>query len=109
MRRIHHEIRAFALFGIGQLPRQDGIEHFLRHVGACQNALALYFRRRGHNNHRIDPLLAAGFIQQRYIHHRDRRTGLLGVRQEFPMIGAQHRVHDLLQPLHRRGIMHHLG
>ena len=29
MRRIHHEIRAFAFFGVGQLPRQDGVELFL--------------------------------------------------------------------------------
>src|SRR6478609_5156998 len=39
VRRIHHEIRALALFGVGQLPRQDGVELFIRHVVAGQDAL----------------------------------------------------------------------
>src|SRR4051794_37755143 len=60
MRCIHHEIRAFAFFGVWQLPLQDGIEFFLGHVVAGENALALNFRRRGHYDDRIDPLLAAG-------------------------------------------------
>ena len=37
---IHHEIGAPALFGIGQLPRQDGIELFARHVVAGENPFA---------------------------------------------------------------------
>src|SRR5471032_3593179 len=37
VRCIHHEMRALALFGVGQLPRQDGIEFLRRHVVARQN------------------------------------------------------------------------
>ena len=107
MRRIHHEIRAFALFGIGQLPRQDGIELFAGHVVAAENAFALNFRRSRHHHHRIDALLAAGFEQQGHVDHRDRRAGALGVVEEFLAGGAQHRMHDLLKLLHRRGIVHH--
>src|SRR6266403_5345357 len=42
---IHHEIRTLALFGIGHLPRQDGIELFARHVVAGKNPFALNFGR----------------------------------------------------------------
>ena len=45
VRGIHHEIGALALFGVGHLPRQDGVELFAGHVVARQNSLALDFRR----------------------------------------------------------------
>src|SRR3977135_4256874 len=32
VRGIHHEIRALAFFGVGQLSRQDGVELFAGHV-----------------------------------------------------------------------------
>ena len=70
-------------------------------------ALALDFRRSRDHHHRIDALLAAGFEQQRHVHNRDRRAGLLGIVEEFLMRGAQHRMHDLLELLHRGGIVHH--
>ena len=88
MRGIHYEIRALALFGVGQLPRQDGVELFAGHVVARQNPLALNFRRRRDHHHRIDALLAAGLEQQRHIDHRDGRAGLLGVVEEFLTGGA---------------------
>ena len=65
VRGIHHEIRALALFGVGHLPRQDGIERLLCHGAARQDPLALIFRRRRHHHHGIDALLAAGLEQQR--------------------------------------------
>jgi hypothetical protein len=45
MRGIHHEIRTFAFFSIGQLPRQDSVEFLAGHVVARQDSLALNFRR----------------------------------------------------------------
>src|SRR5713226_2238694 len=60
VRGIHHEIRTFALFGVGQLPRQDGVELFAGHVVARQDTLALNFRRRRDHHYRIDAFLAAG-------------------------------------------------
>ncbi len=73
MRRIHHEIRALALFGIGQLPRQDGVERLVaswcRAPGSARAGSA--GSRRDHD-HGIDAFLAAGFEQQRDIHHHDR-------------------------------------
>src|SRR5260370_25728826 len=63
IRGIHYEIRALALFGIRQLPRQDGIELFTGHIVAGENPLALNFRRGRDHHHRIDALLATGLIQ----------------------------------------------
>src|ERR1700682_4525907 len=60
MGSIHHEIRTFALFGVGQLPRQDSVELFAAHVVARQDSLALNFRRRRDHHHRVDAFLAAG-------------------------------------------------
>ena len=80
----------------------------LGHVVARENSLALIFRRGRDHHHGIDAFLAAGLVQQRHIDHRDRRAGLLGVIKEFLPGGAEHRMDDLLQPLDRRGIMHHL-
>ena len=60
------------------------------------------------HHHRIDALLAAGLEQQRHVHHRDRRAGAFGIVEEFLVGGAQHRMNDLLEPLHRGGIVHHL-
>src|SRR5580692_7709269 len=60
VRRIHYEIRAFALFGVGQLPRQDGVKLFAGHVVARQDSLALNFRGAGDDDHRIDAFLAPG-------------------------------------------------
>src|SRR3984957_1479274 len=34
MRRIHDEIRALSLFGVGHLSRQDSVEFLIGHVGA---------------------------------------------------------------------------
>src|SRR6267154_5270748 len=41
VRSINHEIRTFALFGVGQLPGQDRLELFPGHVVALQDSLAL--------------------------------------------------------------------
>src|SRR5229473_8124272 len=68
VRSIHHEIRAFALFCVGQLPRQDGGELFPGHVVALQDSLALNFRRCRDHHHRIDAFLTAGLEQERHIH-----------------------------------------
>jgi hypothetical protein len=63
MRRIHDKIGAFALFGVGQLPRQDGVEFFRGHVVAREDPFALDLRRGRDHHDRIDPLLAAGLVQ----------------------------------------------
>src|SRR5580704_11879309 len=40
---IHHEIGAGALFRVGQLPREDGVELFAGYVVTRQDSLALNF------------------------------------------------------------------
>src|SRR5258705_260285 len=60
---IHHEIRAFAFFGVWQLPRQKGIEPFAGHAVARQDPLPLNFRARRDHHHRIDAFLAASLEQ----------------------------------------------
>src|SRR6201746_747230 len=57
---IHHEIGTPAFLRVRQLPSEDGVELFARHVVARQDALALDFRRGRDHHHRIDALLAAG-------------------------------------------------
>src|SRR5258706_13729217 len=52
---IHHEISAAAFFGVGQLPREDGIELFTGHVVARQDSLVLKFRRGRDHHHRVHP------------------------------------------------------
>src|SRR5258708_84154 len=99
MGRIHHEIGTSALFGIGQLPRQNGIELLARHVVARKNTLALNVRIRGDHHDGIDTLFATGFEQERHIDHRDRCAGTLGVVEELLEVRTQHRMHDLLQAL----------
>src|SRR5438067_13386750 len=74
VRSIHHEIRTFALFGVRQLPRQDGVELLDSHIVARQDSLPLNFRRGRDHDHRIDAFLAAGLKQQRHIDHGDGRT-----------------------------------
>ena len=77
MGRIHHKVGPTALLGVRQLLGEDRVELFGCHAVACQNALALNVRRRRHHDDRIDPFLTAGFVQQRDIDHRYRRTGTL--------------------------------
>ena len=81
----------------------------MRHGAARQNPLTLAFRAGRDNNHGIDALLAAGFEQQRDIHHHDGSAGALGFGQEFLAGGAEHRVNDLLKLLDGGRIVHHLG
>src|ERR1700730_7991089 len=59
---IHHEICALALFGIGQLPRQDGVELLYGHIIAGENPLTLNFRCGCDHHHRIDAFLASSLI-----------------------------------------------
>ena len=105
---IHDKVGALAFFRIGQLPRQDGVELFVGHVVARQDALALILFIGGDHHYGIDALFPTGFEQQRHVHHRDRCTGCLGLFEKFLMMGTQHRMHDLLQPLQRRGIIQDL-
>src|ERR1700722_270731 len=57
---IHHEIGAGTLFGVGQLPRENGVELFAGHIVARQDPLALNFRRCRYYHHRINAFLTAG-------------------------------------------------
>ena len=79
MRSIHHEMRALSFFRVGHLPRQNVLKLFLGHIRAGQNSLALQFRARCDNNHRVDTLLAAGLEQQGDVDDRDGRAGVFSV------------------------------
>ncbi len=44
---------------------------------------------------------------KRNVDHDDRGAGAFGILEEFLPAGAEHGMNDLLELLHRRGIVHH--
>ena len=110
MRRIHHEIRALALFGIGQLPRQNGVERLVaswcRAPGSARAAAS-------------GDVVTTTTASTRFSPPVSNSSGIsitttgapdaFGLIEEFLAGGAEHRVNDLLELLDGRGIVHHLG
>ncbi len=78
------------------------------HGAARQHALALQFRRGGDDDDRIDALLAAGLEQQRDVDARRRARRRPRRRRRISAARcAEHRMHDLLELLDRRRVVHH--
>src|SRR5690349_22192148 len=62
-RAIHYEMGAAALFLVGGLLGENGIEFSLAHVGAGEHALALHLGGGGNHDDRVDAILRADFEQ----------------------------------------------
>ena len=96
-RRIHHEIGAPALFLVGHLLGQQGMELLRRHAGPLEDAGALHVARRRHHHDGVDPPVAAGLEQQRNVEHHDRaRRAARASAGSAPRLAHQ-RMHDGLE------------
>lgn len=107
--RIDDEIRTFAFHRIGNLPGQYRLELRLRHLAAGHDALLLHIRRRCNHSYYVDPLVAARLEQQRNVENDD--VGLVGFRllEEGAVSVGDDGVDDVLELLHRLGILRDLG
>ena len=66
--------------------------------------MLLHRARRGDDDDKVDPAVAARLKQQRYVEHGEALAGAAGARQEGALLGADHRVEDRLQPGQRRTV-----
>jgi hypothetical protein len=82
---------------IRHLPRQDGVQLVHGHAWALERARALHVGRRRYHHHRVHPLLAAGFEQERNVEHRDLLAPRLRLGQQPPFRLLHERMNDRLE------------
>src|SRR5262249_26407730 len=81
-RSVHDKIRPTLLLVIRHLLREDRVEFVYGHAWPFERARPLHLGRRGYHHHGIDPVLAAGFEQERNVEYRDRLAARLGFSQQ---------------------------
>ena len=79
---------ALALFGIGKLAGEDGLEFGLGHRATVENALALDLFRRRDDGHGVAGGVEAGFVEQRDVEEDD-FGGLVGCEELRAVCGDE--------------------
>ena len=96
-----HEIRAFSLLVLGQLPCKHGFELFHVHPQPRQRPVALYcVAAHGHSDS-VQRIALAGFEQKRDFENRKFRTGLLGRGHEILHFFMDQRMHHSFELIAR--------
>jgi len=103
----NHEIRSLSLQTVRHLPRKDRVKALPRHAGATKNALSLEEGWRADHSDRVHELVAAGFVEKRDIHHRQRTASRRLLYEEKALRGADQGMDDVLKAIESIRIVKH--
>ena len=93
-----YDVRSASFLRIRYLTRDHRLDVGVAHSPAGANAVHLNLARRRYDDNAINPLLAAGFKQQRDVKHHSTSTPPPGARDEGTLLLPHHWVQDALQP-----------
>src|SRR6266540_4148648 len=98
-RRIHNEIDPGALFFVGHLVGDEGLEFLVGHARTLHDARFLNFRRRRYHDDAIDIAVASGLEQKRDVENRKPRSLPAAMVEKILLRFAHQRMNDRFESL----------